>query len=59
MSFLNFIPTLIYEIMFILSLGIIYIYISLFCYCRLETTRHVSMITITLSKKELNRSSVG
>ncbi|ESR48485.1 Alba domain-containing protein [Citrus sinensis] len=25
----------------------------------LETTRHVSMITITLSKKELNRSSVG
>ncbi|KAJ4837913.1 hypothetical protein Tsubulata_031512 [Turnera subulata] len=26
---------------------------------RLETTRHVSMITITLSKKELNTSSVG
>ncbi|XP_052202147.1 uncharacterized protein LOC127807943 [Diospyros lotus] len=25
----------------------------------LETTRHVSMITITLSKEELNRSSVG
>lgn len=27
--------------------------------CRLETTRHVSMITITLSKKELDASSVG
>jgi hypothetical protein len=27
--------------------------------CRLETTRHVSMITITLSKKELDTSSIG
>ena len=26
---------------------------------RLETTRHVSMITITLSKKELDTSSIG
>uniref|UniRef100_A0A804PN76 Alba DNA/RNA-binding protein n=1 Tax=Zea mays TaxID=4577 RepID=A0A804PN76_MAIZE len=25
----------------------------------LETTRHVSMITITLSKKELDKSSIG
>jgi hypothetical protein len=26
---------------------------------RLETTRHVSMITITLSKKEVDTSSIG
>ncbi len=32
----------------------------LFNFChRLETTRHVSMITITLSKNELNTSAVG
>ena len=30
-----------------------------FCYRRLKTTRHVSMITINLSKKELNTSSAG
>jgi len=27
--------------------------------CSLETTRHVSMITITLSKNELDTTSVG
>ena len=27
--------------------------------CRLETTRHVSVISITLSKKELDTSAVG
>lgn len=31
-----------------------------FCWwCSLETTRHVSMITIILSKKELDTSSIG
>ena len=31
-----------------------------FCWCcSLETTRHVSLITITLSKKELDTSSIG
>lgn len=30
-----------------------------FVQCRLETTRHVSVITVTLSKKELDTSSPG
>lgn len=42
----------------IVSFGLV-IYCLIFSLCRLETTRHVSMITITLSKKELDMSAVG
>lgn len=36
-----------------------FFYLLLLCYCRLEMTRHVSMVSISLSPKELNKSSPG
>lgn len=42
-----------------MKICLLFLYVHVLYFCSLETTRHVSMITVTLSKKELDTSSIG